>query len=71
MTVGEIEKMTVRERLQALEALWDSLAHLTDESLSPPKWHCEVTSERVNAIRAGTAEAMTLDELAALKNAQY
>lgn len=69
MTVVDIEKMTVSERLQALEALWDALAQHPDEPLSPPEWHREITSERVDAIHAGIAEAMTLDELAALKNA--
>jgi len=31
MTVADISKMTVNERLQTMEALWDSLTHETAE----------------------------------------
>ncbi len=70
MAVVDIDKMTVAERLQTLEALWDSLAHHSVVPLAPPEWHRDILNERVKAIRAGTAGFMTLDELAARKHAE-
>jgi putative addiction module component (TIGR02574 family) len=70
MSIVNVEKMTVVERLQTLEALWDSLAHHSVEPLTPPEWHREILAGRVKAIRADTAQSMTLDELAARKHAQ-
>lgn len=69
MTIVDVEKMTVVERLRTLEAIWDSLAHGSVDVLTPPEWHREILTERIKDIRAGTAKSMTLEELAARKHA--
>jgi hypothetical protein len=50
MNATEIRKMSVDERLQAMEILWDSL--LDDEvEISSPDWHREILRERLTRLR--------------------
>ncbi len=45
MDIASIKKMTMVERLQAMELLWDSLSR--DESeLESPDWHHKVLADR-------------------------
>lgn len=62
MSIAEIEKMTVRERLQTIELLWDSITH-SGEDIEPPAWHSEILSDRRKIIESGKAEWLTIDEL--------
>ena len=39
-----LEKMTVAEKLQAMEALWADLSR--DENLESPAWHAEILQGR-------------------------
>jgi len=64
MDTIEIKKMSVIERLQAMEALWDSL--LDEESdIESPEWHREILEERKRKIENGKAEFISLEELRA------
>jgi hypothetical protein len=47
-----IEKMSVEEKIQAMEFLWDDLCGRADDVVSP-KWHGEVLAERETAIERG------------------
>ena len=62
MNTAEISKMSVTERLQAMEALWDSLTHEKNE-ISPPNWHGEVLSAREEKIKNGEANFTPLEKL--------
>ncbi len=62
MTIGEISKMSVLERLQMMEALWDSLTR-EPGGIKSPKWHEEVLSERKEKIESGNADFISLEEL--------
>ncbi len=62
MNVAEISKMSVTERLQAMEALWDSLTHEENE-VNSPNWHSEVLSEREEKIKNGEANFTSLEKL--------
>jgi len=66
MTTVEISKMSVQERLQTMEVLWDSLTHESTE-IKSPGWHEEILRERKEKIKNGTAKFISLDELK-LKN---
>jgi len=66
MTITEISKMSVIERLQTMEALWDSLTHEPTE-IKSPEWHGDVLSERKENIKNGNASFISLEELK-LKN---
>jgi putative addiction module component (TIGR02574 family) len=62
MNTQEIKKMSKIERLQAMEALWDSL--LDEESeIEAPEWHRDVLEERKRKIETGKAEFITLEKL--------
>jgi len=60
----EIKKMSVIERLQAMEAIWDSLLYEESE-IESPEWHKDILEERKRKIEDGKAEFISLKELKA------
>ena len=64
MNMADFKKMTKTERLQAMEALWDSLLY-EDGEIDTPKWHEKVLEERKNKISNGEAKFISLAELKA------
>ena len=62
MIIAEISKMTITERLQTMEALWDSLTHESTE-IKSPEWHGDVLSKRKEKIESGDANFLSLEEL--------
>ena len=62
MNTLEIKKMSRIERLQAMEALWDSL--LGEEvEIESPEWHRDILEERKRKIETGEAEFISLERL--------
>lgn len=49
-----IEQMTMEEKLQTMEALWDSLWPVQDQVASPD-WHGVVLQERAERAASGQA----------------
>ena len=47
-----LEKMTIEEKIQAMESIWNDLCSQT-EQLSSPSWHGAVLDEREAAIKSG------------------
>jgi len=64
MDIQEIKKMSRIERLQAMEALWDSLIDEESE-IESPEWHRDILEERKRKIEAGKAEFISLEKLRA------
>lgn len=64
MKASEIHNMSIAERLQTMEAIWDSLLH-EDTEVESPGWHNDVLKERRKAIDDGSAKLISLDELKA------
>lgn len=64
MNIIEIRKMSMIERLQAMEALWDSLRD-EDSEIDSPHWHRDILEERKRKIENGKAEFFSLEELKA------
>ena len=62
MTNAEISKMSVLERLETMEALWDSLTR-EPMGIKSPKWHEEMLSDRKEKIESGNADFISLEEL--------
>jgi putative addiction module component (TIGR02574 family) len=58
----EIERMTVAERLQAMELLWRSLAAKPDK-LESPAWHKKILTKRLAKIESGKGEFLTVAQL--------
>jgi len=59
---SQIEKMSVAERLQAIDQLWDSLTRSGNE-IASPDWHQDVLAERKERAQRGEAKFLTLDQL--------
>ena len=59
---SQIEKMSVTERLQAIDQLWDSLTRDSDE-IPLPDWHQDVLADRKARAQRGEAKFLTLDQL--------
>jgi hypothetical protein len=47
-----VEKMSIEEKLQAMETIWDDLCRKADGISSPP-WHEKVLNDRENGISNG------------------
>jgi putative addiction module component (TIGR02574 family) len=62
MNTIEITSMTKVERLQAMEAIWDSLIHDNSE-IESPEWHQDVLESRKKKIEDGLAEFRSIEEL--------
>jgi len=64
MTIAEISQMSMAERLQTMEAIWDSLTR-DSSKVESPEWHEEVLADRRNKIESGKAEFISIKELKA------
>lgn len=64
MTPTEIEKMSLPDRLAAMESLWASL-QAGDRPLASPAWHRTLLAERQRKLRAGKAVFQSLSEVRA------
>ena len=62
MTIAEVSKMSVLERLETMEALWDSLTR-EPTGIKSPKWHEDILSNRKEKIESGNADFISLEEL--------
>ena len=56
-----LDRMTVPEKLRAMEDIWDDLCHM-DDAIPSPEWHGEVLRAREQRIQAGDAKFVDLDE---------
>lgn len=54
-TTPRIEEMTVAEKLQLMEELWQDLTH-EPANFEPPEWHRMVLEERQRAVKNGDTE---------------
>jgi hypothetical protein len=52
-----LDKMTVAEKLRAMELLWADLSR-NDAQLESPAWHEEVLRDREAKIKSGTEKFM-------------
>ena len=59
---SQLEKMSVTERLKAIDQLWDSLNRSGDE-IPSPDWHQDVLADRKARAQSGEAKFLTLAEL--------
>jgi hypothetical protein len=54
-TQFQINQMTLAEKLQAMEELWEDL-RTRAEGVSVPKWHKDLLDERERLIETGEAQ---------------
>jgi hypothetical protein len=60
-----VDKMSIEEKFQTMETIWDDLCKKAD-SISSPPWHEKVLNDRENAISNG--EDVFIDLPSAKKN---
>ena len=65
----EIKKMTILERLQAVEPLWGSQAN-EDIEIDSPDWHGDTLVERKAKVEDGTANFISIDALKAYRTSE-
>ena len=62
MSIPEIKKMTIQERLTTMEHIWDSLCHEETEPHSPT-WHETILNERKKMMDSPDAKFLTIEQL--------
>ena len=62
MNTIEIAGMSTIERLQTMEAIWDSLIHENSE-IDTPEWHQDILATRKLTIEQGKAEFISIAAL--------
>ena len=62
MDTTEIKKMSTLERLQTMEAIWNSLLY-ENEDIEAPGWHGEVIEERKRKIENNEARFVSVNDL--------
>ena len=62
IAASDIQNMNPRERIQAMELLWESLSKIECD-LPSPSWHEEVLSHRLAKVDSGQAKFLTLPKL--------
>ena len=67
MNLADIKKMSMAERLKAMEALWDSLLY-ENEEIESPEWHEKIVEKRKAKIKSGKVKFISLSELKASRN---
>jgi hypothetical protein len=61
MTAIEIGRMSRKEKLRVMHALWEDLAK-DEESLESPAWHADALRETEERVRTGTERELGWDE---------
>ena len=64
MESSQINRMSVAERPQAMEQLWDALRQEVQE-IPSPSWHGDVLADRKARAQRGEAKFLTLDQVRA------
>ncbi len=67
MNIQDIKKMSTSERIQTMEALWDSLIYENAE-IETPAWHEEIIEKRKQQIKKGDAQFISLSDLKTSRN---
>ena len=50
-----LKEMTLQEKLDAMESLWEDLVR-TPEAIESPAWHKEVLDERLRKLKEGKTQ---------------
>lgn len=57
-----LDKMTVAEKLRAMEMLWADLSR-NEAQIESPAWHKKILKQRLAKIESGKGEFLTLGQL--------
>ena len=57
----KLDKMTIEEKIRAMESLWDDLCKHAD-SIPSPSWHKDILSQREDAVKKGKEKFLDWNE---------
>lgn len=60
--VADIERMSLPDRLKAMELLWESISR-ADTEVGSPAWHGNVLSARLAKIERGEARFFSVEQV--------
>ena len=61
ITKKDIEKMSVSDRLETIEKIWESIA--SSENIESPDWHRKILNSREKKVSSGKTNFLELDEV--------
>ena len=62
IAAAEIERMSIAERLQAMELLWNSISR-SEASVSSSSWHQDVLLARRAKVDSGEGQFLSISDL--------
>ena len=62
MSIAEIHQLSLQEKLQVMEVIWEDL-RVRSEEVSVPDWHKELLDERRSAVVDGREEIFDWDHV--------
>lgn len=62
MDTNTIQEMSVIDRIQTMEAIWDSLLH-NEAEIESPEWHKNILANRKRKIVDGNAKFTSIKKL--------
>jgi putative addiction module component (TIGR02574 family) len=65
MSIDEIKKLNIKDRIILMNDIWESLEPESSQ-IESPIWHKDILEKRIEKIRSGKANFISLKELKAL-----
>jgi putative addiction module component (TIGR02574 family) len=62
MSIAEVKRLPLAEKLQIMEAIWDDL-RAQAERVPVPQWHRDLLDERRKAVEEGREELLNWDKI--------
>ena len=62
MSIDEIKKLNVKDRIILMNEIWETL-YTTEDNLDSPSWRKDVLDKRINTIKNNEAKYISLEEL--------
>ncbi len=62
LTTLSLEKMSITEKISAMELLWDDICHNAKDFQSP-QWHGELLAKREEMMKNGEAKSENWDDV--------
>jgi hypothetical protein len=65
-----LDKMTITEKLVAINQIWDDLLRTSDE-IPSPEWHKEILAARAERVKTGQARFKDLQTVKSELNSEF
>jgi putative addiction module component (TIGR02574 family) len=62
LTQTDIRKMSIPQRMEAIDRLWESIID-SGEDIPSPAWHEDILRERAARVKSGKAKFYTLEQV--------